>query len=76
MSSRGQTLRADETNIALLQKDVQYIRDTVQKIETNLEADYITRIEFEPIKKIVYGLIALVLTMVLGAVLSLIIRKP
>lgn len=73
--AKKSNLASDETNIALLQQDVKYIKDTVNKIETNLEADYITRVEFEPVKKIMYGMIALILTMVLGAVISLVIKR-
>lgn len=72
---KTQRLQTDETAIALLQRDVGYIKETVGKIENNLEADYITRVEFEPVKKIMYGMVALILTMVLGAVISVVIKR-
>ena len=38
-------------------------------------AKYVTREEFAPIKGLVYGLVGLLLTGVIGAVLALVIRK-
>lgn len=70
------TMVTDETNIALLQKDVGYIKESVQRIEGTLEGNYVTRIEFEPIKKVVYGLVALILVAVVGAVIALVVKKP
>jgi hypothetical protein len=65
----------DQTEIALIAQDIKYIKDDVQEIKGKLEKNYITREEFDPIKKIVYGIVGLVLTGVLGALLALVIRK-
>ena len=39
------------------------------------EGRFVTRAEFEPIKRIVYGVVALVLASVFGALLALVVRK-
>lgn len=63
-----------ETKIAVMANDVKRIKDDVHEVKRKLEADYITRTEFDPVKKIVYGLVALVLTGVIGALITLIIK--
>ena len=74
--ARTKALRSeDQTEIALIAQDIKYIKDDVQEIKGKLEKNYITREEFDPIKKIVYGIVGLVLTGVLGALLALVIRK-
>lgn len=64
-----------QTNFELLQKDISYIRDDVKEIKDNLAAGYVTKLEFDPIKKLVYGLVSIVLTAVVVAVVSLVIAK-
>jgi len=67
----------DRTNIdlAVIATDVSYIKRDVAEIKNKLEADYVTRQEFDPIKKVIYGLVTLILTGVVGAIISLVIRK-
>jgi len=67
--------QSEETKLAIIAKDVEYIRDSVKKIDRRLEKDYVTRQEFEPIKKISYGLISVVGVAVIGALLSLILVR-
>lgn len=59
--------------LALLKKDIEYIRKSVDHIESTIKLDYVTRSEFEPTKRIVYGLIGLILTAVVGGLMGLII---
>lgn len=56
------------------ERDIRDIKQSLDKIERRLSQDYITRIEFDPIKKIVYGLVSLILVGVVGALLGLVIR--
>lgn len=51
-----------------------YLIKKVDKIDSCLEKDYISRQEFEPIRKIVYGMISLILIAVFGALLALVIK--
>ena len=41
-----------------------------QKVSSN----YVSKEEFEPIKKIVYGLVGLILVAVVGALMALVVR--
>lgn len=64
----------DERNIAVIANDISYIKRDVAEIKTKLDDDYVTRAEFEPIKKVVYGLISVLGLATIGAILKLIIR--
>lgn len=64
-----------DTKLAVIANDVGYIKAEVQNIQRQLEVQYVTRAEFEPVKKVVYGLVALVLTAVIGALVGLVVIK-
>lgn len=55
-----------------LQKDVEYIKKTIKELKDAQQHDFVTKAEFEPIKRIMYGMIGTVLTGVVAAVLALI----
>ena len=46
----------------------------VAKVNGMLDT-YVTKIEFSPVKKIVYGLITIILIAVVGAIVSLVIKR-
>ena len=50
-----------------------YIRRDISEIKLKLDKDYVTSQEFEPIKKIVYGVVSLILFSVIGALVALVI---
>jgi len=68
-------------DIKLIQKDTEYIKlgledtkNNINLIKNKLENRYISRDEFAPIKSIVYGLVGLILTGVVGALIALILK--
>ncbi len=63
------------TDVALLMQGIEFIKDDVRDIKIKLESRYITREEFEPIKRAVYGVIGLILTAVVGGLLTLLIKQ-
>lgn len=63
-------------NIDVIATKIDYIEEAVRNIENKLEAQYVTQDEFEPIKRIVYGLISVILVAVIGAMITLVLRKP
>lgn len=65
----------DKTRIAVIANDIQYIKGSIGDINHKLEANYVPRDEFTPVRAIVYGLVALILTAVIGAILTLILRR-
>lgn len=66
---------AMKVDLAVLATDVRYIRDEVSEIKNKLEKDYVLRSEVDPIKRIVYGMVGLILTAVLAAGLTFILKR-
>ena len=49
----------DATLIALVRKDIKYIRKNVCEIKAALDKNYVTKAEFKPVKLIAYGLVGI-----------------
>lgn len=64
-----------DLDIANFKKDIEYIKLELQNITEKLEKNYVERTEFEPIKRLVYGVVSLILTSVIIALLALVIIK-
>jgi len=62
-----------EIALAVIQTDVSYIKKELDDIKELVKEKYVTKEEFEPIKKIVYGLVSLILLGVAGAILKIVI---
>lgn len=58
-----------------MESDINYIKKTVEEIKNRQDRDFVTRTEFEPVKKVVYGLVSLTLVTVMGGILALLIQK-
>lgn len=80
-NSEKHTKENNNTEIALLAKDVGYIsrsvdevKKSIGEIQENMKNDYISRAEFDPIKNIVYGMVSIILVGVIGAIVALVIK--
>lgn len=49
-------------------------RENTKDIE-EIKRDYVTKIEFDPIKSLVYGLVGIIITTVIGAILKLVFMQ-
>lgn len=67
--------QSTETQIAVMVESVGTIKRDVSEIKEKLESHYVTKEEFDPIKKVVYGMVSLVLVAVIGALLALVIIR-
>lgn len=65
---------SNETKLAVIQNDITYIKDKLNSVDNKVSSHYVSKEEFEPIKKIVYGLVGLILVAVVGALVSLVVR--
>lgn len=65
---------SSDTKIALIQQDISYMKDKLDNVDLKISTHYVSRDEFEPIKKIVYGMVGLILTAVVGALISLVLK--
>lgn len=64
-----------ETKIAVVQTDVTYLKEKIDTIDKKLDAQYVTQDEFDPIRKLVYGIVGLILTAVVGALISIVVNR-
>jgi len=62
-------------DIAVMVNQVANIDFTVKDIQRKLEGEYVTQSEFEPVRKIVFGLVSLILIAVVGALVALVVQK-
>jgi len=69
-----------ETQIALIFKDVEYMKKKIDHIDKRMDDDYVSkaeletlRTEFKLVQKLVYGLAGVILLTVAGAIIRLVI---
>jgi hypothetical protein len=65
---------SDETKLAVMQTDLTYIKEKLNAVDTKVSSNYVSKEEFEPIRKIVYGVVSLILVAVVGAVVALVLE--
>jgi len=68
-----QQQQSDETKLAVIQTDLTYIKEKMNAIDTKVSSGYVSKEEFEPVRKIVYGLVGLILVAVVGALVALVV---
>ncbi len=65
--------QSDETKLAIMQNDLTYIKEKLNTVDNKVSTHYVSKEEFEPIKKIVYGVVSLILVGVVGALVALVV---
>jgi hypothetical protein len=63
----------DDIKLAVIQTDLTYIKEKLNAVDTKVSQNYVSKDEFEPVRKIVYGLVTLILIAVVGALVALVI---
>jgi hypothetical protein len=63
------------TSKAVIENELGHIKVELQEIKIMLTGDYIRKEEFDPIKKLVYGMVAIILTAVVTAVITIILKR-
>lgn len=66
------TLGSDLTTLSLTLKSAM---TEIESLKVLVRADFVSQKEFDPIKKVVYGLVSLILTGVFVALIALVVRK-
>lgn len=64
----------DDAKYVGIRKDLDYILQDIREIKKTIAENYVTRAEFTPIQKIVYGLVSLVMVTVFGAIMTLVVK--
>ncbi len=59
--------RNGKVKLAVIAKDLEYIKEDVKQILEKLELNYVTQIEFKPVRLVVYSIVGLLLTTIIGA---------
>lgn len=75
LNSNASDINQLATDVAVILSKVQYIESDVKSVKDKLENDYVTQDQFEPIKKVVYGLVSIILVSVIVALVALVIIK-
>lgn len=65
----------EDTQIAVMANDISYIKKSIDDMNSRLDRHYVTKDEFDPIKKLVYGMVALVLSGIVTAVMTIVVKK-
>lgn len=65
----------NKTNIEVLITKMDYVQADVRDIKHKLDAEYVTKDQFEPVKKVVYGMVSVILLAVVGALVALVVRQ-
>lgn len=60
--------------LAIIELNIEYIKEEVIKVVEKVDKDYVTKTEFTPVRNIVYGMVGVILVAVLGALLKFIIK--
>lgn len=66
------------TNAAIVSKDIEYIKRDLAEIKASVKelvGVYVTQDEFKTVRNIVYGMVALIITGVFGAMVNMVISK-
>lgn len=66
--------RIDERTMNL-SKDFTGLKEDFTGLKETVENGYLQRAEFEPVKKLVYGLVTMILSTVMLALLALVVRE-
>jgi hypothetical protein len=65
-----------ELLLARIDERVQSLKETMDKMNARLETHFVSQSEFQPIKRIVYGCVGMILTSVLGAIVAIAVVSP
>lgn len=73
----------DQVDLALMAADLKTVKDTVESMNKKLEAEYVRQdqlkllqMQVELLQKIVYGVVGLILTAVVGGMVAFYIAAP
>lgn len=60
--------------IAELGRDMKYVKEAVDKIDDKVSKGYVTKEEFDPIKRLVYGVVTLFTVAIVGGIMAILVR--
>ena len=63
-----------ESVLARIDERLQSIEGSMRELKDELRSDFVRRVEFEPVRNAVDGIVALIVTSVIGALVALVLR--
>ena len=66
--------RQADKDIAVMNTKLDFIIAEVADIKKNIKECYVSKIEFDPIKRLVFGAVGLILVAFIGAIIALVVR--
>ncbi len=75
MTTRANQQPTDGALLARIDERTAQLQRDMESIKALIESRYVTKNEFTPVKTVVYGLVAAVMTGVFGALLTLVLRS-
>lgn len=67
---------APKTNsgkLDVIANDISYLKDDVREIKAQISSNYVTKDQFEPVRRLVYGVVGIILTAVIVALVALVV---
>ncbi len=63
-----------EIQLAVMASEITYIKEKLDSLGGKIDNNYVSKQEFDPVKKIVYGLVSLILIAVVGTMVALVVQ--
>lgn len=57
----------------VIKNDIGYIKDDIKEIKSQINSNYVTKDQFEPVRRLVYGMVGIILTAVIVALVALVV---
>jgi hypothetical protein len=64
-----------ESKLARIDERTEYLVEEIKEINRKIDSCYVTQKEFEPVKKIVYSLVGIIITIVVTSLTYVVIVK-
>lgn len=65
--------KQSNSKLDVIANDISYLKDDVREIKTQITSNYVTKDQFEPVRRLVYGTVGIILTAVIVAVVALVV---
>ena len=63
------------TTLKFINEGLAEIKGDVKSMKDDVKECYVTKVEFDPIKRLVYGAVGVILLAVIGAVIALVVKR-
>lgn len=65
--------RSGNGTLDVIKNDIGYIKDDIKEIKSQINSNYVTKDQFEPVRRLVYGMVGIILTAVIVALVALVV---